>query len=677
MTRKYKPFRTQMHMTFGETRQAIKSLADEYFAFIDLFAGAGGVTTGAEEAELDGKKVADVICAINHDRKAIESHWQNHPHVKHFVENIKKFDVNDLPKVSDPRARKFLWASLECTNFSNAKGGLPRDADSRTLGNHLPRYVKAFDPDYIGIENVREFRDWGPLIHMKDENGKPSYLPNGKPMMMPDKTKLGRDYRRWVKKMCSLGYHHEERILNSADFGAHTSRRRLFIIFAKHGLPIEWPVPTHSKDGSGGKERWKPVKECLDFSNKGENIFGRRKDLSDNTYKRIYAGLVKFIAKGDESFLAQYNGAGFDDRTVSQDAPCNTLTTENRFAVVQPEFLIKYHGNGKNVVDPNGPASSITTKDRLGLVQSDFLLNYQHSSDANSTDKPSPTIVTKDKYGLVQTEAFQISAEQTNSNGSGVKSVDDPATTITTRAGLGIVTTEQFLAIHNTAKKGHNPGRSIEQPGPALTTKPTARLVAIDRFIDMQHSQGKRNESIDSPTGAITTVPKKNLVTVERFIDQQHGQSKPQSIEIPSNTILANPKQNLVAAFLMNRQYNNVGSSIENPCFTLIAQMNKRPAYLVQLETGDIAITVESTDTEIMRKIKLFMAAHGVIAIYMRMLTVPELLRITGLPEDYILEGTQGDAKKFIGNAVPPVLPKVMIEALAKSLQKQKKAKAA
>lgn len=637
MTRKYKPFRTQMHMTFGETRHAIKSLADEYFAFIDLFAGAGGVTTGAEEAELDGKKVADVICAINHDRKAIESHWQNHPHVKHFVENIKKFDVNDLPKVSDPRARKFLWASLECTNFSNAKGGLPRDADSRTLGNHLPRYVKAFDPDYIGIENVREFRDWGPLIHAKDENGNPSYLPNGKPMMMPDKTKLGRDYRRWVKKMCSLGYHYEEKILNSADFGAHTSRRRLFIIFAKHGLPIEWPVPTHSKDGSGGKERWKPVKECLDFSNKGENIFGRKKDLSDNTYKRIYAGLVKFIAKGDESFLAQYNGGGLDARTVSQDAPCNAVTTANRFAVIQPHFCIKYHGNGKNILSTEDPASSITTKDRLALVQSDFLLNYQHSSDANCTDSPSPTIVTKDKYGLVQTE--------------------------------------QFLAIHNTAKKGHNPGRSVQQPGPALTTKPTARLVTVDRFIDMQHSQGKRNESIDEPAGAITTVPKKNLVTVERFIDQQHGQSKPQSIEIPSNTILANPKQNLVTAFVMNTNYTNVGRDIDDAMFSLLA--SRRHPYLVQLETGDIAITVEAADTEIMRKIKLFMAAHGVIAIYMRMLTVPELLRITGLPEDYILEGTQGDAKKFIGNAVPPVLPKVMIEALAKALKKQKKAKAA
>lgn len=223
------------------------------------------------------EKIARVIAAINHDYMAIESHWKNHPATQHFVEDITDFDVKRLPKatfaddinfeVIDLFAGaggvttgiemaetenkvywiklKLLWASLECTNFSNAKGGLSRDADSRTLAEHLPPYIKEYDPEYIGIENVREFRDWGPL-KQKVENGKPVFQKDGSAVMVPDKTKLGVDFKRWVKSICDLGYYMESKILNSADFGAYTSRRRLFIIFAKHGLPIEWPKPTQN-----------------------------------------------------------------------------------------------------------------------------------------------------------------------------------------------------------------------------------------------------------------------------------------------------------------------------------------------------------------------------------------------------------------------------------------------
>lgn len=570
------------------------------FTVIDLFSGAGGVTTGIEQAEVGGIKVATVICAINHDELAIESHWRNHPHVKHFVEDIRTFNVKNLPTVpSDQFTKKFLWASLECTNHSNAKGGLSRDADSRTLAEHLPPYIEEFDPDYIGIENVREFRDWGPLEQKTNSKGKPMFDKHGKPYMIPNKLKKGIDFNKWIKSICSLGYNYEIKILNAADFGAHTSRKRLFIIFAKKDLPIVFPKPTHDRNEKNGLSKWKPVKECLDFTDKGENIFGRKKDLCENTYKRIYAGLVKFIAKGDESFLEQYNGG--EERILSTEGHCNTITTMNRFALIQPEFvngketpafITKYMGNnqktkinkGKSV---NEPSATITTQGRMGVVQTEFLVNYHHSSDVNSLETPSPTLTTHDK--------------------------------------LGIVTTN---------------------------------------FIDMQHSSGQQNQSIENPSGALLTIPKKQLVTVERFLDQQFGASKPISVNEACNTLTANPKYNLVSAFLMNRQYNNVGSSIEEPCFTLIANMNKRPGYLMQLESGELAVKIEDTDTEYMRKIKMFMAQYGIIAIYMRMLRIPELKRITGFAEDYILEGTQADQKKYIGNAVPPVLPKAIFEEL-------------
>ena len=134
-------------------------------------------------------------------------------------------------RVKYPEALVVLWASLECTNFSKAKGGQSRDADSRTLAEHLFRYIDAIDPDFVHIENVEEFMSWGDV----DENGKPISMDRG------------RSYLRWVKNICKYGYSYDWKICNSADDGAYTARKRCFGQFAKKGLPISWPEPTHAK----------------------------------------------------------------------------------------------------------------------------------------------------------------------------------------------------------------------------------------------------------------------------------------------------------------------------------------------------------------------------------------------------------------------------------------------
>ena len=228
--------------------------------YIDLFCGAGGTSTGVESARIDGKQCAKVIACVNHDANAIASHAANHPDALHFTEDIRTLELSPLIehlakcKAQYPGAAVVLWASLECTNFSKAKGGQPRDADSRTLAEHLFRYIEAICPDYIQIENVEEFMSWGDM----DENGKPISM---------DK---GRLYQRWVRNVRKYGYNFDFRILNAADYGAYTTRKRFFGIFAKNGLPIVFPQPTHCKNGKqdmfGRLEKWRPVKEILDFS---------------------------------------------------------------------------------------------------------------------------------------------------------------------------------------------------------------------------------------------------------------------------------------------------------------------------------------------------------------------------------------------------------------------------
>ena len=176
------------------------------FLFVDLFAGAGGTTTGAEQSG-----VCRVLAAVNHDPVAISSHSANHPHVEHFVEDIRTLDTSELVRIVSrararhPHAKLVLWGSPDCTHFSRAKSG-PKNRDTRSLADEMPRYARALQPDYIKVENVEEFTSWGPL----DDAGRPISRHEG------------RDYMRWVQSITSLGYHYQYRILNAADYGAHT-----------------------------------------------------------------------------------------------------------------------------------------------------------------------------------------------------------------------------------------------------------------------------------------------------------------------------------------------------------------------------------------------------------------------------------------------------------------------
>lgn len=487
---------------------------DPLFIIVDLFCGAGGTTTGFTQAELEGSGIAKVIACVNHDPKAIKSHWANHPEVKHFEEDIRTLDLTDLVALTNlyrikyPDAYLILWASLECTNFSKAKGGQPRDADSRTLADHLPRYVVALQPDYVQIENVVEFMSWGPL----DANGKPVSRKNGQ------------DFMRWRKVIFGHGYQDEWRELNSANYGAYTSRNRLFGIFARPGLPIAWPEPTHAKNPSkfsmhGDLQRWKAVKDVLDFSDEGESIFTRKIPLVDSSLERIYAGLVKFVANGDTSFI-------------------------------QKHFSGKPMGK---VIPINGPAGVITTSANQSLVNINFLTIYNGKSLYRSVEEPSPVIACNDRFSLIQP-----------------------------------------------------------------------------------------------------------------FLMPTNYDNKPVSIDRPAPTITANRKHH----YLVNPSHGGHCTSSDQPCPVIIARQDKAPLYLITAitVTGSFSIPIYDTDSEVMIRIKQFMAAYGIVDIKMRMLRVKELLSIQGFPEGYKLEGNQADQKKFIGNSVVPLVVQKWTEALGSRL---------
>jgi DNA (cytosine-5)-methyltransferase 1 len=580
-------------------------MTDPLFIIVDLFCGAGGTTTGFVQAELEGNGIAKVIACVNHDPKAIKSHWQNHKEVKHFEEDIRTLDLVELIALVNyyrakyPNAYLILWASLECTNFSKAKGGQPRDADSRTLADHLDRYVIALQPDYVQIENVVEFMSWGPL----DANGKPVSKKNGQ------------DWMCWRKLICSHGYIDEWKELNSANFGAYTSRNRLFGIFARPGLPIAWPEPTHAKKPSqlsmhGDLQKWKAVKEKLDFSDEGKSIFTREKPLVDNTLERIYAGLVKFVAKGDTSFISKYYSGKPKGKVDSVNQPSATVTTFNNQALVQTV--------GFTAQSVDQPAGAITTVDHHSLVQSQFLVKYNSRSKDGSYNPPS---------------------------------TEDPAPVISTQNRLYLA---QLQFITNYYSNGGEL-TSVENPSPTISTRDRSAVVSVIN---------NNNQSIDQPAGTIMTNDKHSIVNCESFLMPTNYDNKPVSTEQPAPTITANRKHH----YLVNPSHGGHTSSTDQPCPVIVARQDKVPLYLVQAETGSVAVPVYSGDSDVMIRIKQFMAIFNIVDIKMRMLRVHELLRIQGFPDNYILEGNQESQKKFIGNSVVPLVVKRWTEALGSRL---------
>lgn len=421
--------------------------------YIDLFCGAGGTSTGVNAARINGEKCADVIACVNHDANAIASHASNHPEALHFTEDIRTLELSPLvahtakKRAEYPDAFVVLWASLECTNFSKAKGGMPRDADSRTLAEHLFRYIEAINPDYIQIENVEEFMSWGDM----DKNGKPISMDRG------------RLYRRWVNNVKKYGYRFEYRILNSADYGAYTSRKRFFGIFAKKGLPIVFPEPTHSKEPQktlfSDLKRWNPVKDVLDLQDEGISIFSRKKPLSEKTLERIYAGLIKFVAGGKDAFMVKWNSMSKKGvyHAPSLDEPCPTVATQNRLGVASVRFLSKQysgHPESKNS-SIDEPSGTITCIDHHAFVSAYYGNGHNHS-----VKLPAPTVTTKDRLALISPVFID------NQYGTGKPtSIEKPLGTVTTVPKFNMVYCKPWIM--NTSFS--NIGSSIEQPSQVIT----------------------------------------------------------------------------------------------------------------------------------------------------------------------------------------------------------------
>jgi DNA (cytosine-5)-methyltransferase 1 len=418
----------------------------------DLFCGAGGTSTGLKQAcNLLGLKLD--LTAINHWDLAIETHSKNHPYTNHLCMNLDSIE----PRKVFPNGLDILLASPECTHHSIARGGKPKCDQSRASAFRVTDWAQALRPKFIMVENVREFMDWGPL----DDHGKPV------------KKLKGKIFQSWVSSLEAMGYKVKYEVLNCANYGDPTTRRRFFLLASRVGK-VEFPEPTHLQPGQmkfEGQKDWIPAKDIIDWSVEGKSIFQRKKPLAEKTLDRIWAGIEKFCKEEFKPFLTMMYGTS---DSVSIENPLSTITAQSVHHYLAEPFLVEtsFPGN-REPEDLEEPLKTQTSRQSKALAQP-FILNISHSKAKaagmiRSTNRPMPTQTTAEEFALCEPHLVHYyGGKDSNKRISGL---DRPLPTQTceNRFALSKAFLVQFYGSSSVA--------SVDNPLPTVTCKDRFGLV--------------------------------------------------------------------------------------------------------------------------------------------------------------------------------------------------------
>lgn len=601
---------------------------------IDNFAGGGGASEGIEQAF--GRAV-DI--AINHDGEALAMHQANHPHTKHYREDV--FDIHP-GFVTGQQPIGLAWFSPDCKHHSKAKGGKPREKKIRGLAWVTLKWAAFQMPRGIGLENVEEFRDWGPLDALgkpiKSEKGRTfnafiAALSTGLSKDHPDVQEiydaLGADFPM-ERLYAGLGYKVEHRILRACDYGTPTIRKRLFVFARRDGLPIVWPTPTHGSPESeavksGKLKPWRTAAECIDWSIPCPSIFERKKPLADATLKRIAKGIMKFVVNSHKPFIVKFSENSIGTTT---DEPMHTVMAgAPRFGLVAPHI----------------------TKFRTGSV-------------GTAVNEPLHTIC--------------AGGEQTRPG---------------TPGAMGIV--EATIAPIITEHANASTQRNFEANQPLRTQCAEVKggHFALVSAMLAKHYGGVVGTTVEVPFGTVTTSDHHSVVTAN--LVHYHADKKPSDVRAsdlrdPLKTQTTENRHAVVTSNLIKLRGDNIGQPTDAPLATISAgglHHAEVRAFLIKYysEGGQLQDVREPMHT-IPTKDRIGLVTikgeeYAIVDIGMRMLTPRELARAQGFKDSYILdpEYTKTTARgnkvtmklsktsqiRMIGNSVCPPLARAIIEA--------------
>lgn len=567
---------------------------------VDNFAGGGGASTGIEMAT-----GYSVDIAINHDPEAIKMHKANHPNTKHYCENVWAVDP---VKACNGHPVALAWFSPDCKHFSKAKGGKPKDKFIRGLAWVACRWAGLVRPRVIMLENVEEFKTWGPL-------GRRHH---------PIKAKQGETFQKFVQQLTDLGYEVQFRELIAADYGAPTMRKRFFMIARCDGKPIVWPEPTHAPADSeevkaGLKKPYVGAYTQLDFSLPCPSIFDTSEEikekygiravrpLAQKTMDRIARGFIKFVLNNPKPFIIQCNHGG-ERRPNDIREPMPTITGKHGYGIVEP-YMVQIGQTG-------------FAKDRSKDVR-----------------EPLTTIVSKNEHCLIEPMlAPYMGTNTTNHPGGNCK---DPIHTITTGNQQCLIS-PTLIQYHSETSKDGVRGQTIKDP--IMTVDSSNRYGLVASFLHKYYDGGYKGagETVENPLPTVAAWDHNSVVTANLIQMNNHCDGK--DIRQPLPTITAGDGHfGEVRAFLIKYYGQGTGQDIEQPLDTVTA----RDRFGL--------VTIEGVD-------------YQIVDIGLRMLEPRELYGCQGFPDDYIIDHDytgktypRSEQVRRCGNAVCPPIPAALV----------------
>lgn len=589
---------------------------------VDLFCGAGGATTGLELA-LERLGLRHRGLAINHWKIAVETMTANHPDVDTKQMSIEAAVPADLV----PGGRvDFLWASPSCTHHSRAKGGKPRDDQQRAQPELLFTWLDQLYVRRFCVENVPEFVEWAPLgldkkplksrIKLMDARG--VCCANG------GLVKVGSSFQAWINAIKARSYDVEWKIVNCANYGDATTRRRFFLQAVRKGCGrIVWPEPTHAEDPQPTLfgpplKKWRGIRECLDLSDTGTSIFNRPHPLAKNTLRRVFVGLRKYCGL---DFQLDFLGADGPDepRLRSTAEPLATQPAGgNRTALVR-SFLVRFN-NHADAESVEKPLSVVTAHAEHHALCSALIMDHFKNGEARPADAPVGAQPTHDRFSVVQAFAVDMSHPGDTADEGRVSPGSKPLKTATARnnTAAAFVVTDQ----------AHNAPRSVDKP---IRTQTAVRKDYIVRPLVLGRDANAKCRPADKPMPTLTTGGAMRVFTPLVLGQQSGAECRP--ADKPCPTVATAGSVRVVAPIVVDMSRPSGPDSghispTDGPIRTITTFDNLQGTFLLT-ENGDV------------------------IDVRMRMLKPSELAAAHSFPADYKLVGNRAEQVKQIGNSVP------------------------
>lgn len=676
---------------------------------VDNFAGGGGASTGIEMAI--GRSV-DI--AINHDENAVAMHRTNHPDTLHYCESV--FDVSPVAATSG-KPVGLAWFSPDCRHFSKAKGAKPVEKAIRGLAWIVIRWAMDVGPRVMMLENVEEFKTWGPLLatEMRPDPARVGetfkafvgMLTTGIPADHPalveccEFLELSPESKQAQRLVAGLGYDLDCRELRASDLGTPTIRKRFFMVMRRDDQPIVWPEATHGDPKSpavqaGKLAPFRTAAECIDWTIAARSIFDRKKPLAENTLKRIARGIQRFVIDSADPFIVKCNHTttrGKYDcfRGQALDDPLQTITKTHGYAIAVPH-LTKFRtgATGQPVTDPVPTVTAGTSKrpggngHALGVVEAElapFLAGNggsEYQAKPRPLDKPAHTILKESRACIVA----PVIARQFG--GSIGHRADEPSATITAGGGG-----KSQLVVPTLIQTGYSerPGQAPRVPG---LNKPLGTVVAgggkhavVGAFLAKHYGGNYQGAGVglDEPAHSVTTVDHHALVTAQVVgVGGRAGQSRPRDVSEPLQTLTTKADAAIVSSHLVKlRGTCRDGQRADEPMPTITAGGQ----HVGEVKT---TLAVEDYDEERAQQVLAFLqeycgedstglveidgVTYRIVDIGMRMLQPHELYRAQGFPEWYIIDrdyrGVKYSKDKQVarcGNAVPPPFAEALVRA--------------